>query len=96
MFARQLEIPFIGIVENMSGWLCPHCGERIDIFKTGGGHRIAKEMDIEFLGRIPYDPLVMSLSDDGHIYLKDNGKNTPVSEAYKHISNKIKFTPSGI
>jgi ATP-binding protein involved in chromosome partitioning len=88
-FARQLKIPFIGVIENMSGWICPYCGKRVDIFKTGGGQRIAEEMNVEFLGRIPFDPLIMELSDDGHIYLEDNGKNTPVSEAYKYISNKI-------
>jgi len=88
-FAQQLNLNYIGVIENMSGFLCPHCGERIDIFKTGGGQSIASEMEVNFLGRIPYDIQVMSLSDDGHVYLKDNKNGTPVSEAYNHISNKI-------
>lgn len=88
-FAQQLKLGHIGVIENMSGFICPHCGERIDIFKTGGGHRIATEMKVSFLGRIPYDLQVMELSDDGHIYLKDNKNGTLVSEAYSHISNKI-------
>jgi len=88
-FAQQLNLNNIGIIENMSGFLCPHCKERIDIFKTGGGQNIASEMKVDFLGRIPYDVQVMSLSDDGHVYLKDNKNGTPVSEAYSHISNKI-------
>ena len=88
-FAQQLNLNYIGVIENMSGFLCPHCGERIDIFKTGGGQSIASEMEVDFLGRIPYDIQVMSLSDDGHVYLKDNKNGTPVSEAYNHISNKI-------
>ena len=88
-FAQQLKLGHIGVIENMSGFICPHCGERIDIFKTGGGHRIATEMKVNFLGRIPYDLQVMELSDDGHIYLKDNKNGTLVSEAYSHISNKI-------
>jgi len=88
-FAQQLKLPFIGVIENMSGFLCPHCGQRIDIFKTGGGQKAAQQMGVEFLGRIPYDPLVMSLSDDGHVYLKDHKNGTPVSEAYRHISGKI-------
>ncbi|MCG9479395.1 MAG: Mrp/NBP35 family ATP-binding protein [Actinomycetia bacterium] len=88
-FAQQLKLPYIGVVENMSGFLCPHCGKRIDIFKTGGGQEIAKELGVDFLGRIPYDPKVMSLSDEGHVYLKDYKNGTQVSEAYSHISNKI-------
>lgn len=88
-FARQLKINYIGVIENMSGFMCPHCGEKIDIFKTGGGERIASEMKVNFLGRIPYELEVMRLSDDGHIYLKDNKNGTPVSEAYSHIADKI-------
>lgn len=88
-FAQQLNLNYIGVIENMSGFLCPHCGERIDVFKTGGGQSIASEMKVNFLGRIPYDIQVMSLSDDGHVYLKENKNGTPVSEAYSHISNKI-------
>lgn len=88
-FAQQLKLNYIGVIENMSGFSCPHCGERIDIFKTGGGQRIASEMKVSFLGRIPYELEIMKLSDDGHIYLKDNKNGTPVSEAYSHIANKI-------
>ena len=88
-FAQQLKLPFIGVIENMSGFICPHCGERIDIFKTGGGQRIALEMDVEFLGRIPYDLQVMNLSDEGQVYLKNYKNGTAVSEAYSYISKKI-------
>ncbi len=88
-FAQQLKLNYIGVIENMSGFTCPHCGERIDIFKTGGGQRIASEMKVSFLGRIPYELEIMKLSDDGRIYLKDNKNGTPVSEAYSHIANKI-------
>ena len=88
-FAQQLKLNYIGVIENMSGFTCPHCGERIDIFKTGGGQKIASEMKVDFLGRIPYELEIMKLSDDGHIYLKDNKNGTIVSEAYSHIANKI-------
>jgi len=88
-FAQQLKLPFIGVIENMSGFICPHCGERIDIFKTGGGQRIALEMGVEFLGRIPYDEKVMSLSDEGKLYLEDYKNGTPASEAFNYIANKI-------
>jgi Mrp family chromosome partitioning ATPase len=88
-FAQQLSIPFIGLVENMSGFICPHCNKRIDIFKTGGGIRLTEEMGIEFLGRIPYDPQVMLSCDDGIVYLKDHKNGTAVGEAYSHIAKKI-------
>ena len=88
-FAQQLNIPFIGLVENMSGFICPHCNKRIDIFKTGGGVRLTEEMGIEFLGRIPYDPQVMLSCDDGIVYLKDHKNGTAVGEAYSHIAKKI-------
>jgi Mrp family chromosome partitioning ATPase len=88
-FAQQLKIPFIGVVENMSGLICPHCGGRIDIFKTGGGQKIAEEMGVEFLGRIPYETELMSLSDEGKVYLKIHKNGTPASEAFTYIANKI-------
>ncbi len=88
-FAQQLKVPYIGVIENMSGFLCPYCGNRINIFKAGGGQKLACQTGVEFLGRIPYDPMVMSLSDEGHVYLKDHKNGTPVSEAYRHISEKI-------
>jgi len=64
-FCRQLSLPVLGIVENMSGFICPHCGKRTDIFKSGGGEKMAKELGIPFLGRIPLDPSIVSSSDDG-------------------------------
>jgi len=88
-FAQQLNIPFIGLVENMSGFICPHCKKRIDIFKTGGGLKLAKEKGIEFLGRIPYDPQVMLSCDEGIVYLKDHKNGTAVGEAYSHIAKKV-------
>jgi len=88
-FAQQLKLNYIGVIENMSGFICPHCNKRVDIFKTGGGYRIASEMGVDFLGRVPYDIKLMSLSDEGHIYIKDIKNGTQVSEAYKHISDRI-------
>ena len=88
-FGQQLKLPYIGVIENMSGLICPDCGKRIDIFKIGGGESIAKEMKVEFLGRIPYDVQMMNLCDDGRVYLDCHKNGTTVSEAYRHISNKI-------
>ncbi len=64
-FCRQLNLPVLGIVENMSGFICPHCGERTDIFRSGGGERMAVDMEVPFLGRIPIDPAVGEAGDAG-------------------------------
>jgi ATP-binding protein involved in chromosome partitioning len=57
-FARTLNAPIIGIVENMSGFICPYCGEHVDIFGKGGGTKLAEDMKVPFLGRIPIDPMI--------------------------------------
>ena len=64
-FARELKLPVIGIVENMSGFTCPHCGKQVAIFKVGGGERAAADLGVPFLGRIPFDPIVVDSGDDG-------------------------------
>ena len=69
-FCRQLGNPILGIVENMSGFVCPKCGERVDIFNSGGGEELAREMGVNFLGRIPMDPEVVRSGDEGYIYIK--------------------------
>ncbi len=69
-FARKLNIPVRGIIENMSGFVCPHCGRATDIFKTGGGEKAAAEMNVPFLGRIPLDPHVVAFCDSGRPYIE--------------------------
>ena len=64
-FAKALKMPVIGILENMSGFNCPHCGEAIDLFKVGGGEKAARDLGVPFLGRIPIDPQVVIRSDAG-------------------------------
>ncbi len=65
VFGAETHIPIIGIVENMSGFVCPHCGEVTNIFKTGGGEATAKEMNVQFLGRIPIEPGIVDAGDSG-------------------------------
>jgi Mrp family chromosome partitioning ATPase len=65
VFAAQAKMPILGIVENMSGFVCPHCGEKTDIFGSGGGERTAEEMEVPFLGRIPIEPSVVKSGDSG-------------------------------
>jgi ATP-binding protein involved in chromosome partitioning len=71
-FAEALKMRVAGIVENMSGLACPHCGKQIDLFKTGGGERAAKELGVPFLGRIPIDPEIVTSGDAGRAYMVDS------------------------
>ena len=64
-FCRKLNMRVLGIVENMSGFICPHCQQRTDLFKSGGGARVAEEMNVPFLGVIPIDGAVVTAGDDG-------------------------------
>ncbi len=64
-FCQLGNIKVRGIIENMSGFVCPHCGQEVDIFKSGGGKALAEEKSLPFLGKIPIDPQVVSAEDDG-------------------------------
>ena len=69
-FCRNLNLPVIGVLENMSGFVCPKCGERTDIFKSGGGEKMARDMNVPFLGRIPIEPQIVEACDAGKPYLQ--------------------------
>jgi ATP-binding protein involved in chromosome partitioning len=62
---RKVEVPILGLIENMSYYVCPKCGHREDIFDHGGAHRTADELDAEFLGEIPLDLKIRETSDGG-------------------------------
>ena len=64
-FCQKLDIPVLGVVENMSGFVCPKCGEITHIFKSGGGEKMAAEMNVPFFGRVPLDPRIGVASDNG-------------------------------
>ena len=68
-FCRQLKVPVLGVVENMSGLICPHCHKLIIVFKTGGGEKMAREMGVPFLGSIPLDPRIVETSDSGEPFV---------------------------
>jgi len=87
-FARKLNIPVIGIVENMSGFVCPKCGAEVHIFRTGGGRKIAEELDVPFLGGIPIDPEICVDSDDGKPFIVRHPES-PASKAFMDIVKKI-------
>jgi len=87
-FCNTLSLPVLGIVENMSGLLCPTCGQRIDLFKCGGGAALAKEMGVPFLGRIPIDTEVVVTGDAG-IPLCRDGPQSPAAVAFSDIVQSI-------
>ena len=87
-FAKQLNIPVFGIIENMSGFVCPKCGEEINIFKIGGGQKIAEDLSIPFLGSIPIDPEICRDSDNGIPFIIEH-KNSPATKAFMKIVKKI-------
>jgi len=64
-FCRQLKMNVIGVIENMSTFVCPHCGETTDIFKTGGGESMAEDMGVNFLGKIPLEVHIVHSGDGG-------------------------------
>lgn len=87
-FSRKLNIPVIGIIENMSGFVCPKCGAEIEIFKVGGGKKIAEDLKIPFLGRIPIDPQICEDSDRGTPFIIEH-MDSPATKAFMEIVKKI-------
>ena len=93
-FCRQINLPVIGVVENMSGFSCPHCGEVVDIFKSGGGMQMASQMNVPFLGRIPLDPAMVGSGDAGQPIVEHQAAS-PTSIAFAHIVAKITEAGAG-
>ena len=87
-FARQLNANVLGIIENMSGFVCPNCGAEVDIFKVGGGEKISKELGVPFLGRIPIDPMICEDSDRGLPFIAAH-PDSSAAEAFAGIVEKI-------
>lgn len=92
-FVQKLNIPVLGIVENMSGFTCPHCKESIDIFKTGGGKAIAEEFSVPFLGAIPLDSIIVQSGDGG---IMVNEQQSPVTtQAFEKIATTLEQKTQG-
>jgi Mrp family chromosome partitioning ATPase len=87
-FCKTVKLKTLGIVENMSGFSCPHCGESIDLFMNGGGERTAKQFGLPFLGSIPFDTGVVVSGDQGTpIMFQD--KETPFTKAFSTVVDNI-------
>lgn len=83
-FCEKLKLPVLGVVENMSGFVCPQCNDVVDIFGSGGGEKMAFEEQVPYLGKIPMDKEFMELCDKGTPYMFEK-KNTEVSKSYQEI-----------
>jgi ATP-binding protein involved in chromosome partitioning len=86
---HSVNAPVMGIIENMSYFLCPHCGDRTDIFGHGGGKSIAKRLQTEFLGEIPLDPNVRASGDEGNPIVKRE-PDSPVALEFFAIADRIR------
>ena len=87
-FCKTVKMEIFGIIENMSGFDCPHCGEIIDLFGSGGGERTAQMFGIPFLGKIPFDPGVVTCGDAGISYQEKN-PDSPVTKAFDEIADRL-------
>lgn len=85
-FCQQTNMNILGIIENMSGFICPDCGSRHDIFKSGGGEKTARAWNIPFLGKIPLDPTVVQAGDSGSSLVSSN---SPAKDCFEEIIRNI-------
>jgi ATP-binding protein involved in chromosome partitioning len=91
-FAQTIGLEVLGIIENMSGLVCPHCGGKIDLFGTGGGKRAAEELGVPFLGSIPLDPDMRKAADEGRPYLSygpDTGAGSTTRKQFEAVMENL-------
>jgi Mrp family chromosome partitioning ATPase len=87
-FCKTVKMEIFGMIENMSGFICPHCNERVDIFGSGGGERTAAAASIPFLGRIPMDPKVVACGDDG-CSIQEKYADSEAAKAITRIADRV-------
>jgi len=87
-FCKTVKLDIFGLIENMSGYTCPHCGEHIDLFGIGGGEKTAADAGILFLGKIPFDQKVVACGDAGCAF-QSTYKDSPVTQAFNKIADRM-------
>jgi ATP-binding protein involved in chromosome partitioning len=87
-FCRTLKMEIFGLIENMSGFTCPHCNKKVELFGTGGGEKTARDMGIQFLGRIPFDPNFVSCGDNG-ISFQEKYTDSQLTKVFAEIAEKL-------
>jgi ATP-binding protein involved in chromosome partitioning len=88
-FCRQVNMKIMGVVENMSGFACPHCGKKISIFGSGGGKIMAHQMGVSFLGEIPLDAQMVEMGDKGRLYALMDKPDLEINKGYEEIVERI-------
>lgn len=88
-FAKAVKMDILGVIENMSGFVCPHCGKETAIFKVGGGEAAAAELGLPFLGRIPLDPRIVVGGDAGKPFVLEH-PDSPATKAFREIVSKLR------
>ena len=91
-FCEKVNLKILGIIENMSGFVCPHCNEVTEVFSSGGGEKLAKETGVRFLGRIPLDPNMVISGDQGMPFVS-RFKNSKTAEAFGSIIDPLLNLP---
>ncbi|MCK5584388.1 MAG: Mrp/NBP35 family ATP-binding protein [Elusimicrobiales bacterium] len=92
-FLKKLKIGVLGIIENMTTFQCPHCAKEINLFKSGGGERAANDLNVDFLGRVPFDSDMMEAEDKGELFIEkfsDSPCAKVIKEAVEKISEQLK------
>ena len=87
-FCKTVKMEIFGLIENMSGFTCPNCGEKIDLFGSGGGEKTADAMGVTFLGKIPFDLNVVSCGDTG-VSFQEKYKDSTVTKAFADIADRM-------
>ena len=87
-FSKKMNVPVLGIIENMSGFKCPHCGKDINLFKTGGGQKASEDFEVDLLGKIPIDSDIVESGDSGRPYVYDYNKKEGAKK-YKSIVKEL-------
>ena len=87
-FCKTVKMDIFGLIENMSGYTCPHCGESLELFGTGGGEKTASDAGLNFLGKIPFERNVVLCGDSGSSF-QDNFKDSEVTKVFEKIANNL-------
>ena len=88
-FCHQVDMKILGVVENMSGFVCPDCGKKIDIFGSGGGASMSEQMKVPFLGEIPIEPEMVKMGDAGRLPDLADKPDLEINKSYEQILKKI-------
>jgi ATP-binding protein involved in chromosome partitioning len=91
-FCRTLQVPVLGVVENMSGFACPKCGEVTEILRSGGGRRISEDMQVPFLGSIPMDPNIAEACDNGRVFIRQYAGSSTAKSMQEIIRPILELT----